>query len=302
MSQKTRRKSDLATIERISPNKGVPRTKPLRRLSPHCVAGNLSVESILGLPAFHDGKTASAGYAIGSDGRKGLGVEETNRPWTTSSSTNDNEAITFEIANNGGAPDWRMSDAAINAFLDMAVEICQFYGYKKVNYQSKPSTVARGTAATEAWIKTWAKSDEMIITLHTWYVNRSCPGPYFSRQLPWLVKEMNYRLQNPGRIPQAFVGEGGKQPNSGGPATTPATSQNAGKFKEYQVRIIASALNVRKSPDIKAAHVTTLVNDKNIYTIVGEADGAVDKKGTIGKFGKLKSGVGYIALMHTKKV
>ena len=59
MNGKTRRKSPLAVYERLSPNKSIPRNKQIRRLTPHCVAGNLTIESTLGLSTFHDGKTAS---------------------------------------------------------------------------------------------------------------------------------------------------------------------------------------------------------------------------------------------------
>ena len=222
MNGQKRRKSELTSVEKItSSNKNAPRNKVIRRLTPHCVAGNLSIETALGLAKFHDGKTASTNYAIGTDGRIGIGVEETNRAWTSSSSVNDQEAITFEIANNGLGPDWRMSDLAINAWLDLAVDICRFYGYKKAHYEVKPSNVGvfpianfanANVLAVENWVKTWAKGDEMIITLHCWYANKACPGPYFMRQLPWLVREMNKRLQDPLWIPEKFVGESATYP------------------------------------------------------------------------------------------
>lgn len=207
--QPTRRKSELAKFECVSPNCNKPRTGKIRRLTPHCVAGNLSIETTLGLSKFmtyNPTNGSSTGYAIGTDGRIGLGVEETNRAWTSSSPVNDHEAITFEIANNGGEPDWRMSDAAINAWLDLSVDIAKFYGYKKVNYQPKPANIT--FAQTETWIKTWSKADEMIVTLHNWFSAKACPGPYFMRQIPWLVGEMNKRLQDSKWKPEPFVGEG----------------------------------------------------------------------------------------------
>lgn len=221
---KTRKKSSSVIFERISPNSTKPRTSSIRRLTPHCVAGNLTIESTLGLGRFvnPDPKNgASCNYAIGTDGRCGLGVDETDRSWCSSSRVNDMEAITFEIANNGTGPDWRMSDAAINSWLDLAVEICQFYGFKNVNYVPKPDNIS--VSQVETWIKTWAKKDEMIITLHCWFTAKECPGPYFIRQLPWLVNEMNKRLQNPKWEPEAFLGEGAVQPSSSvsAPAVTP---------------------------------------------------------------------------------
>ena len=292
MNGQKRRVSPLSVFERVSPNKGVPRAKSICRLTPHHMAGNLTIEAMLGLPNFvrtDVQNRVSTSYAVGSDGRAGLGCEETNRPITSSSTANDNEAITFEIANNGGAPDWRMSDAAINAWLDLAVEICRFYGYKKVNYQAKPANVT-GSANVENWIKTWAKHDEMIITLHNWFQATTCPGPYFMRQLPWLVREMNKRLQDSKWIPEAFVGEGAVP-------TIPNAPPATGGFKEYLVRVTAKALNVRKSPGTNSMIVRTLVNDQNTYTIVEEAQGQ-----GASVWCKLKSGVGWVSGDHIRKV
>lgn len=362
---RTRRKSELAPIERISPNKTIPRGKVIRRQTPHGVGGNLSVESTLGLASFHDGKTASVSYAIGSDGRRGFGVEETNRPWTSSSTINDNQAITFEIAQDGTGPDWHMSDLAINAYLDLAVDIANFYGFKKINYKEKPSNIS-GATAVETWISTWAKDDEMLITLHNWYAKTECPGPYFMRQLPWLVREMNKRLQDPTWIPEAFVGEGATYPrlkkgakgdsvyllqtklNAHGaspilkvdgefgsltetavkafqtakklavdgvvftntwnalmkdkdiekpPVTNVVNEPTTSDKKEYLIQITASILNIRKEPGTDKDIVRPLINDKNIYTIVEEANGV-----GASKWGRLKSDEGWISLDHVIKL
>ena len=216
-------------------------------------------------------------------------MEETNRAWTSSSSANDNEAITFEIANNGPAPDWRMSDAAINSFLDLAVEICIYYGFDKVVYKTKPASIT-GSANVEAWIKTWSQPDEMILTLHNWYANKSCPGPYFTRQIPWIVEEINNRLRDSARIPLRFVGENVVPP----PQEAPEPQKD--EIKAYTIRVTASALNVRKGPGTNYAIVKTLVNDPNVYTIVEEADGVGSSK-----WGKLKSGLGWVSLDYTRK-
>lgn len=284
-----RTKSSLVVYTKLSPNCTKPRTKKICRLTPHCAAGNLTMESLLGLSRFveYDPKNgASCNYAIDTDGRIGLGVEETNRAWTTSSYANDHEAITFEISNNGGGPDWRISDAAINAWMDLAIDICKAYGFKKVNYQTKPAHIT--SSGVEAWIKTWSKPDEMIITLHTWYANKSCPGPYFIRQLPWIVKALNKRLS--GQSAELFVGEGS------GPITTKPSAKPATDFEPYQIVMNAPALNVRKGPGLNQQIVQTLINDKNVYTIVEESDGV-----GANKWGKLKSGIGWISLDYTTR-
>ena len=80
-------------------------------------------------------RKASSNYGIGSDGRIALYVEEANRSWCTSNAANDHRAITIEVANNGGAPDWPVSDKAYAALLDLLTDICRRNGSR--NYCGK---------------------------------------------------------------------------------------------------------------------------------------------------------------------
>lgn len=80
------------------------------------------------------------------------------------------------------------------------------------------------------------------------------------------------------------------QPTSG--TTVPSTSQSAAP---YLVRIATTSLNVRKGPGTGYAVVTT-VKRGEVYTIVGE------KMNGSTKWGKLKSGAGWISLSYTSKV
>jgi hypothetical protein len=324
------------------------------------VAGNLSAETVLNLSRFvnYDPKNgASCGYAIGSDGAIALGVEETNRSWTTSSRANDMEAITAEIANDGGAPDWHMSDKAINAWIDLSVDIAKFYGYSRVLYKEKPTGVA--ASGVESWIATWSTPADMIVTLHCWYANKACPGQYFIRNLPKIVNEINARLS--GRAPVLFVGEknvmlrsvlrkgstgtfvtelqqklnkhgaapsvsvdsvfGAKteaavvafQTAQGltvdgvvGPATwgaldktpapAPTLTETTNTFKQYDVLLTAKALNIRKGPGTNYEIVKAIRDTVNPYTITDESNGQ-----GASKWGRLKTGEGWIALDYTKR-
>lgn len=69
-------------------------------------------------------------------------------------------------------------------------------------------------------------------------------------------------------------------------------------FKSYKVKVIANELNVRKTPNWKDSDVIATVKKNEVFTIVGEK--MLGKT----KFGKLKSGVGYISLgsKYVKKV
>ena len=72
--------------------------------------------------------------------------------------------------------------------------------------------------------------------------------------------------------------------------TKPATTTNTSSFKPYLVRVKVSALNIRKTPKWDNSDVVGVIRDKGTYTIVGET--------TLGdtKFGKLKSGAGWISI------
>lgn len=67
-------------------------------------------------------------------------------------------------------------------------------------------------------------------------------------------------------------------------------------FESYRVKVTADALNIRKGAGTNYAIAGTIKN-KGVYTIVAESDG----KGA-NKWGKLKSGAGWISLDYTDKV
>ena len=66
-------------------------------------------------------------------------------------------------------------------------------------------------------------------------------------------------------------------------------------FKAYKVKVTANVLNVRKGAGTNYG-VATTVKKGEVYTIVGE------KMSGSTKWGKLKSGAGWISLAYAKKV
>ena len=71
--------SSLVCYTKLSPNHSGKRTHSIDRITPHCVVGQLSCESICA--CFPEGRGASCNYGIGSDGRISLCVDERNRSW-----------------------------------------------------------------------------------------------------------------------------------------------------------------------------------------------------------------------------
>lgn len=67
--------SSLISYTKISPNRTSPRKKPIRKITIHHMAGNLSVEQC-GAVFAPTSRKASSNYGIGTDGRIGMYVEE----------------------------------------------------------------------------------------------------------------------------------------------------------------------------------------------------------------------------------
>lgn len=148
------------------------RTAPISRITIHHAAGNCSMAGFSSI--LRGGNAVSWNYAIDSNGKIGLFVDEKYRAWTSSSTANDNIAITIEVANNGGAPLWPISDAAYNALLNLCTDIC------------KRNNIARLTYT--------GKLEGSNLTMHEWFANKVCPGPYLKAKFPEIASTVNARL------------------------------------------------------------------------------------------------------------
>lgn len=99
--------SPMVSYTKLSPNHSGQRTHSIDRITPHCVVGQCSVET-LGRIFTPTSKQASCNYGIGLDGRVGMYVEEKNRSWCSSSNANDQRAVTIECARQSAwySPNW----------------------------------------------------------------------------------------------------------------------------------------------------------------------------------------------------
>lgn len=164
--------SALVSYTAISPNKST-RTAKIDRITIHHMAGNLTVEQC-GAVFANASRKASSNYGIGTDGRVGLYVPESYRAWTSSSSANDNRAVTIEVANSVAAEPWPVSDAAYESLIRLCVDICQ--------RNSIPELVYTGTTAGN-------------LTMHCWFAATSCPGTYLKARFAAIAEEVNRRLK-----------------------------------------------------------------------------------------------------------
>lgn len=169
--------SQLVSYVNLSPNCTAPRTAEIDRITIHHMACDLTVEEC-GRGFSKPARQASANYGIGSDGRIACYVEEENRSWCSSSPENDHRAITIEVANCGGDPDWPVSREAYAALLDLCTDICRRRGFR-----------LRYTGDTEG-----------NLTMHCWFAPTGCPGPWLKARFPEIAAEVNRRLDAEKRV------------------------------------------------------------------------------------------------------
>lgn len=164
--------SPLVNYTRISPCSSNPRNQPISKITIHHMAGNLSVEACGSIFSTID-RQGSSNYGIGTDGRVGMYVEECNRAWTSGSRENDNAAVTIEVANDVNGGDWHVSDVALAKLIDLCVDICQRNGIAALRFTGD----ATGN-----------------LTMHKYFQNTLCPGPYLESKFSYIAEQVNARL------------------------------------------------------------------------------------------------------------
>ena len=174
--------SSRVAYTKRGPNHSGQRTHSIDRITPHCVVGQCSVET-LGNIFLPTSRQASCNYGIGVDGRVGMYVEEKNRSWCSSSSANDQRAITIECASDTTEP-YAFKDVVYQKLITLCVDICKRNGKKKLLWLGDKDK----TLSYEP------KSDEMVLTVHRWFANKSCPGEWLYSRLGDLASKVTAAL------------------------------------------------------------------------------------------------------------
>ena len=295
-------------------------THKITKITIHHTAGVISGQALLNWG--HNPKcTASWNYGVGNDGVIGLMTDEKHRAWTSSSPSNDYQAVTIEVSNSSTGGEWTVGTKAYNAMLDLCVDICKRNGIPKLHFDGTPSG---------------------SLTHHAMFAATSCPGKYLLDRFPQICAEVNKRLGvpatptvpvNPPTVPTTtdfkvgdivqFTG-GGVYTSSA--AHAPAHSRNQSRckvtqiaakarnqyhlisedggrvygwvvsedvkaisapaaFVPYTVKVLVGELNIRKGASMNHA-VVGVIRDRGVYTIVEE----------VGGWGRLKSGAGFVSL------
>ena len=174
--------SKMVVCTKLSPNHSGQRTHSIDRISPHCVVGQVTAESLGSLFAKSSYK-ASSNYGIDKNGRVGMYVEEKNRSWCTSSNSNDQRAVTIECASDTKSP-YRMNDAVYETLIKLCIDICRRNGKKKLLWFGDKNKTLNYSP----------KADEMVITVHRWFASKSCPGDWLYSRLGDLAKKVTAEL------------------------------------------------------------------------------------------------------------
>ena len=174
--------SSLVSYTKLSPNHSGQRTHSIDRITPHCVVGQCSVET-LGSIFLPTSRQASSNYGIGVDGRVGMYVEEKNRSWCSSSNANDQRAVTIECASDTTEP-YAFKDVVYNRLVELCTDICKRNGKTKLLWLGDKTKTLNYTPA----------SDEMVLTVHRWFANKSCPGNWMYARMGDLASKVTAAL------------------------------------------------------------------------------------------------------------
>lgn len=263
--------SPLATYTRITKNKTSPRNHAIDTITIHCIVGQWTAKQGCDYFATTD-RQCSANYVVGKDGSIGLSVDEKDRSWCSSNGTNDNRAITIEVASDTTHP-YAVTAKAYAALLDLVTDICKRNGIKKLVWSTNKNDRVNHRNGCN-------------MTVHRDFANKACPGEYLYSRHGEIAAEVNRRLQGAS--------------NGGGVVVTPPTTEKptggttGATVTPYLVRVKITNLNIRKGPGTN--YGSTGFIKPGVYTIVAESTGTGATK-----WGKLKSGAGWISLDYVAK-
>lgn len=97
--------------------------------------------------------------------------------------TNDQRAVTIECASDETEP-YAMNDAVYAALIELCTDVCERNGKKKLLWLEDRDKTLVYTPA----------SDEMLLTVHRWLENKSCPGAWLYSRLGDLAARVTAAL------------------------------------------------------------------------------------------------------------
>lgn len=166
--------SALASYTNLTKNCSKPRNHKIDKITIHHMAGFMTAKACADYFATTTRKVSS-NYCIGTDGKIAVSVEEKDRAWTSSNAENDNRAVTIEVANSTGAPEWKISERAMKSLIDLCADICIRNGIEKLSFTGNKNG---------------------NLTMHKYFAATECPGPYLSGKFSYIAQEVNKILES----------------------------------------------------------------------------------------------------------
>lgn len=294
----------------------------------HYNAGNLSVAGCYGV---WQTRQASAHYQVEESGRIGQLVHDSDTAWHCGNFEQNQRSIGIEHANR---PDGTISEACLDAGAHLVAAVCKAYGLGRPEWL-KNVFPHRYFASTSCPGQIYgSQKDAYISRAQRWYdamtgagEEPSAAGTGFGGTYRCTIDGLNIRcapstsaeidrgatydtgetvvLDDWYEIADGYVW--GRYTTLSSATRYVAVGRATGKPEAddylvkvdgtpYVVRVISDDLNVRTGPGTDNA-VAAVVHRGEAYTIVEEADGA-----GASKWGRLKSGAGWVALDHTERV
>ena len=170
--------SPLVNYVNLTKNKTTNRNHDIDTITIHCIVGQWTAKK--GCDYFATtNRQCSANYVVGYDGSIGLSVEEKDRSWCSSSASNDNRAVTIEVASDTTHP-YAVTDKAYDALIELVADICKRNGIKKLLWKGDKSLIGQ--------------VDKQNMTVHRWFANKACPGEYLYSRHSDIANKVNMIL------------------------------------------------------------------------------------------------------------
>ena len=243
-------------------------------------------------------------------------VEECNRSWCSSNEANDQRAVTIECASDATEP-YAMRDAVYRSLIYLCTDICRRNGKTKLLWLGDKEKTLGYTP----------KPDEMVLTVHRWFANKSCPGDWMYARMGDLATKVTavlsgtvttqkqlYRVRKTWSDSKSQKGAykilgnakacADKNPGysvfdaDGKPVyTSGAGASDSTDDAPFKVQVSVPDLNIRTGTGTNYA-VTGRFTGAGIFTITAVQSGQGSNTG----WGRLKSVAGWISLDCAKRI
>ncbi len=112
-----------------------------------------------------------------------MNVEKKNRSWCSSCNANEQRAVTIECVSDTKEP-YAFSNVIYRRLIELCVYICKRNGKNKLIWLGDKDRTLNYTP----------KSNEMILTAHRWFANKSCPGNWMYARMGDLADKVTAAL------------------------------------------------------------------------------------------------------------